>query len=77
MSKNKTTTKPQANLGHTIRIIGLNIEIQSIWSTPRMDVELLVPRRCEVTASIRTGALSVEGVRCGAKLQGRTARIDV
>ncbi len=67
----------EAKLGDTIRIIGLNIQIQSIWSTPRMDVELLVPRRCEVTAESRTGALSLEGVRCGAKLQGRTARIDV
>ncbi len=67
----------EAKLGHTIRIIGLNIEIQSIWSAPRMDVELLVPRRCEVTAENRTGALSLEGVRCGARLQGRTGPIDV
>lgn len=56
----------------SVRIFGLHIPVGS--NTPKMDIRVSVPRRCEVVAASRTGTLRIEGVHANVRAEGRTGR---
>lgn len=56
-------------------VFGLRIATQ--WRGPRVDMVAVVPRRCGLRASSRTGSVSVEGIRANVRVDCRTGRVRI
>ena len=66
---------PEFTAQETIRILGFTINAG--WRSPRIDMEIAVPRRCRVEAEQRTGSARIEGLRADVRVRGRTGRVRI